>query len=270
MIAYKVGNAITLRGAWGYYYQSPVPEQIASSLASDTNTQSQRAIHYVLGAEYDLIADADTHRFLKAKIEGFHKTYDKLISSRISTYNETIEYSGRNDAIGRASGIDAYIMYSTPGFSGWLSYSLLKAEQKIKVDTLGYFPRSTDQRHTLASVADFNIGKSWGLSIRLTYGSGYPYTPSIAVLNKTINAWEWHIGKPNSEYVPAYKRVDFRISDNFILFGLSSSAFIDVSNVFNFNNIQTYNYGFDDHGQPTITEVKLWPILPTLGMTVRF
>jgi hypothetical protein len=106
--------------------------------------------------------------------------------------------------------------------------------------------------------------------VRLAYGSGYPYTPSVAVFNQSKNVWEWHAGSPNSDYIKAYKRVDFRVTKSFGLFGLSSSAFLDVSNAFNFDNIQTYSYGFDNHGQPRIEEVKLWPILPTLGMTVRF
>jgi hypothetical protein len=70
--------------------------------------------------------------------------------------------------------------------------------------------------------------------------------------------------------MPAYKRIDFRVSKDFILFGLSSSAFLDISNVFNFKNIQIYSYEFDDHGQPKIAAVKLWPLLPGLGMTIRF
>jgi outer membrane receptor protein involved in Fe transport len=270
MFAYKVDAALTLRGAWGHYYQSPIPQQLISSVSSDTNTKSQRAIHYVLGAEYNLIADAEANRFVKLKLEGFHKTYDNLISSTYSANYGIIQYSKKNDATGRASGIDAYAMYSTPGFSGWISYSLLKAEQKMVNDSLDYFPRNTDQRHTIASVIDFDISHTWRGSIRMTYGSGYPYTPSTAVFNRSKNVWEWHAGSPNSAYIKSYKRVDFRVTKIFEIFGLSSSAFLDVSNAFNFDNIQTYSYEFDNHGQPRIEEVKLWPILPTLGMTVRF
>ena len=270
MFAYKVNTALTLRGAWGHYYQSPIPQQLASSIASDTNTQSQRAIHYALGAEYDLIANIETNRFLKLKLDGYYKTYDNLISSTFTTNYGIIEYSRKNDAIGRASGVDAYIMYSIPGFSGWISYSLLKSEQKMMNDTHGYFPRNTDQRHTIASVLNFDIGKSWSANVRMIYGSGYPYTPSIAVFNQSTNVWEWHIGNSNSAHMPAYKRIDFRVSKDFILFGLSSSAFLDISNVFNFKNIQIYSYEFDDHGQPKIAAVKLWPLLPGLGMTIRF
>ena len=268
--AYKIDDALTLRGAWGYYYQSPVPDQLLSSAASDTNTQSQRAIHYTLGMEYNRILNIETHSFLKLKIDGIYKTYDNLISAIFSTYNGNIQYSKKNDAVGRAKGLDVFVMYSEPGFSGWLSYSWLNAEQRMIVDTLGYFPRGTDQRHTIASVATIDLGNTWDLSLRLTYGSGYPYTPSIAVYDNSKKQWNWIVSKPNSATMPAYRRVDVRVSKDFTIIGLSASAFLDVSNVFNFNNIQTYNYTFDTHGQPTVEEIRLWPILPTLGMAIKF
>jgi len=267
--SYKITPSLTLRGAWGHYYQSPVYQQIAYSTASDTNTQSERAIHYVLGLEYNIISDPKDQKFLKLKIEGYHKTYDNLISSTISS-SGYIYYSRRNDAIGRSSGMDFYFMYSTHTFSGWISYSLLKAEQKILDDNYGYFPRNTDQRHTIAVYADVDLGKSWKLSTRLAYGSGFAYTASIAVFNYSSRIWEWESGDPNSSHFPSYKRVDLRLSKNFELFGLSSSAFLDVSNIFNYKNIQAYQYTFSSNGQPLIKEVKLWPILPTFGIAVKF
>ena len=128
--AYKINPALTFRAAWGHYYQSPIYQQVAYSTPSDTNTQSQRAIHYVAGFEYNLIADMKEEKFLKLKLEAYHKTYSGLISSTVSS-SGNIYYSKKNDAVGRTTGMDFYIMYSTRGFSGWLSYSLLKAEQKL-------------------------------------------------------------------------------------------------------------------------------------------
>ncbi|MFZ1979351.1 MAG: TonB-dependent receptor, partial [Bacteroidota bacterium] len=269
-IAYKASTEITVRGAWGYFYQSPIYEQLAYSTASDTNTQSQRAIHYILGTDFNLISAAEEHNILKLKLEVYEKTYSNLISSTVSSYG-IINYSRRNDAIGSASGLDAYLMYSTSGMSGWISYSWLKAEQKLaQDDTLGYFPRNTDQRNTIAVVVDFDLGKEWSLNTRIVYGSGYPYTPEIAVYNKLSYSWEWQLGNPNSAYLPAYKRVDIRISKDFTIFGCSSSAFLDISNLFNFTNIQAYTYQYDNQGNPEIVAQELWPILPTLGMTIRF
>jgi hypothetical protein len=269
-IACNIYPELTVRGAWGYFYQSPIYQQLAYSTASDTNTQSQRAIHYVLGADYDIISDAENHNILKFKFEAYHKTYSDLISSTISSFGR-ISYSRKNDALGRASGFDAYMMFSTKGLSGWISYSFLNADQKMTLnDTIGYFPRSTDQHHTLAAVADIDLGKSWSMEIRLVYGSGYPYTPYLAVYDGFLREWNWVLGKPNSAYLPAYERVDIRVSKDFELFGFPSSAFLDISNIFNVANIQAYGYQHNFLGYPEVIPRNLWPILPTLGMTVRF
>ena len=269
-LAIKASPELTVRGAWGHFYQSPIYQQLAHSTASDTNTQSQRAIHYVLGVEDELISDEQHHSFLKLKLETYLKTYNDLISATVSSSGR-INYSRRNDAIGRASGLDAYLMYSASWFSGWISYSLLSAEQEmVQNDSIGYFPRNTDQKHTLAVVAEFNLGKVWRLGTRIVYGSGYPYTPSVAVYDKSANAWEWRLGNPNSAYLPEYKRVDLRLSNDFDLLGLTSSAFLDISNLFNFTNVQAYAYQFDNQGNPRVVTKVLYPILPTLGMTVRF
>ncbi len=267
--SYTITPELTLRGAWGYYYQSPIYQQIAYSTASDTNTQSERAIHYILGLEYNIISNREEQNFLKLKIEGYHKTYDNLISSIISS-SGNIYYSRKNDAIGRTSGMDFYLIYSTSWFSGWISYSLLQAEQKILADSYGYFPRNTDQRHTIAVCADLDLGKNWKMSTRYAYGSGFAYTPSVAVYNSSSRIYEWKTGNPNSAHLPPYKRVDLRISKNLYLFGLTSSIFLDINNLFNYKNIQAYQYTFNSNGQPLVKEVKLWPILPTFGLSVKF
>ncbi len=270
-LAYRINPELTLRGAWGVYYQSPVYQQLEHSTPSDTNTQSQKAIHYVIGVDYNILSDETDHNFLKLKIEAYDKVYSDLISSTVSSSGR-VYYSRKNDAVGKAAGVDVYLMYSTSWFSGWISYSHLKAEQKLTAsDTISfYFPRNTDQRNTVAAVSDFNLGKSWDLVVRLVYGSGYPYTPSVAVYDSSLSTWAWQLGSPNFAYLPAYKRVDVRVTKDFELFGLPSSAFLDVSNIFDFANVQAYYYGFDSQGQPKIVAEKLLPILPTLGMTVKF
>jgi len=54
------------------------------------------------------------------------------------------------------------------------------------------------------------------------------------------------------------------------MLGLTSSLFLDISNIFNFKNVQAYSYQFNNQGYPEIVAENLWPILPTLGMSVRF
>ena len=86
----------------------------------------QCAVRYTPGADYRLDLDPEQHRFLKIKVEAYHKTYDHLIDATL-TSDGVVNYSKRNDAIGRASGLDLIVTYSTTGFYGWLSYGLLDA-----------------------------------------------------------------------------------------------------------------------------------------------
>ena len=108
------------------------------------------------------------------------------------------------------------------------------------------------------------------MTTRIAYGSGFPYTPETSVYVSSTKTYIWNLGNPDAAYLPAYKRVDFRVSKNFEIFGCSSSAFLDISNIFNFNNVQAYQYTFTNNGQPEVDEIKLWPILPTLGISVSF
>ena len=268
-IAYRTESGVIVRGAWGYYYQSPSHRQIAYSTASDTNTLSQRAIHYVLGTDYDVMVDQETQHFIKFKLEGYHKKYDNLVTAMQS--GNGLLYSRKNDATGTAWGIDAYIAYSSPGFYGWISYGYLKANQTLIKDTIGHsYPRNTDQRHTLAAIGEVDLGSEWKLNTRFTYGSGYPTTPAYTVFDQQGNYWKWVVGSPNSTYLPAYIRLDVRITKDFTIFGMLASIFLDVNNVLNMTNVQSYRYRIDNSGNPYREEVTLWPILPTLGMTIQF
>lgn len=269
-IAYRTDIGMVVRGAWGYYYQSPIYRQIAYPVASDTNTQAERAIHSILGIDYDLMIDPAAQHFLKFKIEGYHKQYDNLITA-MQTSEGYVYYSRKNDATGTAWGIDGCITYSYPGLYGWISYGYLTSNEMLIHDTVGHsFPRNTDQRHTIAATCEIELGSKWTMNLRFVYGSGYAYTPSVAVYDQQKHFWFWQQSEPNSDHLPAYKRTDLRITKDFEVFGKSISVFLDISNLFNCTNIQSYSYNYDHNGNPYKEDVKLWPILPTIGMTVRF
>jgi len=268
-IAYRLFDQTTLRAAWGFFYQSPIYRQLAYSFSSDTNTKAQRSIHIVVGAEHTILFDNEGSKTLTVKLEVYSKRYDNLISSA-RTSSGRITYSRRNDATGSARGVDVYIALTLPRFSGWISYGLLDAREDLLGDKIGEYPRFTDQRHTLSLVADWNLGSGWSTNLRAQYGSGYAYTPSIAQYNTSAKRWDWVPGPKNSGTLPPYRCVEIRATKEFHVFGLSASAFLDISNVLNFKNVQSFRYRFTSNGQPSVQEMTLWPILPTLGLTVRF
>ena len=264
---YNLSSETTIRAAWGHYYQSPIYRQLKSSAASDTNTQSQMAIHYILGLEH-LISLSDLQdSFLKFKIEAYYKDYRNLISSWFGIFNKLF-YTGYNDASGYAQGVDLYAVLNIPSFYCSISYGLLYAKEKRIPDDIGEYPRYTDQRHSLSFITRTELGANWNFILKGAYGSGFPYTPRTAENNN--GTWEWKSGKIHSEYLPAYKRIDVRISKDFIYSNSSLNLFVDISNVFNFKNVQYYDYKAPGFSKPVAEEILLWPILPSLGIRYKF
>ena len=268
-LAYSFSESMTLKAAWGNFYQSPSYDQLKYSQSSDTNTQSQKSTHYILGLEKSFNISNKSNSYLNFKIEGYYKKYNDLISSYYGVF-ERITYSRENDAKGSAFGLDVYTVLSLPGFYTWISYGYLKANEDIISDNIAEYPRYTDQRHTISLVSNLVLGNNWNFSLKAYYGSGFPYTPKTAVKNES-DIWIWQSGKRHSENLPAYKRVDVRISKIFNFNKFNISAFLDVSNIFNFKNIQQYEYSsVPDIYEPKPEEILLWPILPTFGIRFEF
>ena len=265
--AYKFENGLVLKSAWGHFYQSPIYHQLAYSVASDSNTQSQKATHYILGIEKKYYFTEDN--FLKVKLEAYYKSYDNLISSQFGVF-ERLSYSKMNDADGSSSGFDLYMILKSGGFYGWLSYGYLEALENKQNDNLGEYPRYTNQTHTLSIVTNFYLGNDWDLSLKGYYGSGFPYTPKVAIIDESTGLWNWKSGKIHSADLPAYKRIDFRISKLFRFSNLNLSTFLDISNALNFANVQRYEFEAPGYTKPQAEEILLWPIIPSFGIRVEF
>jgi len=265
-LSYTTNSGTILRGAWGVYYQSPTYRQLSSPVASDTNTHSQRATHYVLGVEHTFHREEHDVTF---KAEAYYKKYEDLVSSSLDG-NGRLVYSRKNDASGIARGIDLYLSLKGEGFTGWISYGLLDSKEDIISDSRPEYPRTSDQRHTLTLVGDVDLGKDWRMNIRFAYGSGFPYTPFVARFNNSIGAWEWIQGEINSSHLPSYRRLDIRVSKALHLWGMQAVVFLDINNMMNFKNVVSYRYGFTNAGLPLVEDVELWPILPTLGIRLLY
>lgn len=265
--AYSLTENTFIRGAWGYFYQTPTYKQLITSEATDTNTQSQLAIHYILGIEHSMFLSNSTNNFFKVKLEGYYKEYKDLISSYFGVF-ERITYSKRNDAIGSAKGIDFHTILNLNRFYLWISYGLLYANENKINDDRDEYPRYTDQRHTISFISRLDLGAKWSFSLKGYYGSGFPYTPRTAYFED--GSWYWKSGEIHSAHLPAYKRIDIRLSKDFNFSKSELNVFIDVSNVFNFKNIQNYEYKTPGFTKPSPEEVLLWPILPSLGIRYKF
>ena len=264
---YRFNDGTLLKFAWGHFYQSPIYDQLEYSTPSDTNTQSQKSVHYIIGLERQF--SLSKSNYIKLKLDAYYKDYSELISSSFGVF-ERLTYSRKNDAEGNSKGIDLYTVLNYGDFYGWLSYGYLVAEENNLEDNIGYYPRYTNQTHTIAFVSNYYLGKNWNIGVKAYYGSGFPYTPREAVKDPDTGIWEWNYGETHSADLPDYKRVDLRISKDFLFDGFQLNTFIDVSNVFNFKNVHRYEFDEPGFTKPKREEIELWPILPSFGIRVLF
>ena len=79
-------------------------------------------------------------------------------------------------------------------------------------------------------------------------------------------------GPINAERLPAYHRMDIRVTRTFQVGSGTLSAFLDVFNLYNRENLRSYNYQVDLPSGTVIQNVgeTLLPILPSFGLTWEF
>ncbi len=212
---------IVFRLATGIYYQPPFYKEYRNlSGQLNLDVKSQKAIHFVVGSDYNFKI---WHRPFKFITEIYYKILQNLNPYIVD--NVRIKYLANNNAHGYATGIDLKVNGEfVPGTDSWVSVSFMKTEEDIDNDNHGYIPRPSDQL--------FNFGlffqdylpsfQSWKAHLNLVFGSGLS------------------VGPPNSEKyqqtlrMPSYKRVDL----GFTKILIDENTNLNDNNLFKkFNNI---------------------------------
>ena len=203
--------------------------------------RSQRSIHFVVGGDYSFRAFG---RPFKLTAEAYYKALSNLIPYNID--NVRISYYGRNMARGYATGLDMKLFGEfVPGTDSWISLSLMKTEEKVNGRWL---PRPTDQRYRLSIYfTDYFPGSTkWQMSLRGTLAGGLPFGPP-------------HSGREAALFrTTPYRRVDIGMSrcliDNTDRPASDTRRRIrslwlgvDVFNLLNINNVNSYYWVTDTH-----------------------
>lgn len=263
-LSYLTPLGINLKAAWGVYYQLPNYDQLRTAEASAENTHFQKATHYVIGLEKEFL-----NRGLIG-IEFYQKYYSDLIPVLRESYGGLDYGTKQNSAIGFAKGVDLQWSMSLKSFDFSLSYSYSVAKEKTIGTDESYYPRATDQRHTVSIMVACDLGNEWSLNMKGFYGSGYAYTPCISEYNSGVQAYLWSRGDENSSHYPAYERIDLRISKTFFLLHSPLQVYLEVTNVLNRRNVWSYNYTYDAQGNPKISPMLLPGSVPTIGISYSF
>lgn len=206
-----------------------------------------------------------------------------------------------NDSFGEAYGFEVLLAKKNrEGYSrlnGWISYALAWANRYEYGDLI---PFRFDQRHTVNVVLDYQYDDTWNFGLRWQYGSGYPYTTPIGIKPRIIMtdadgdlipetpsiATRSSNSDPGSREVifdinygenrkyntrkPLYHRLDLRITAAVEVWDLPWNFYLDIINVYNHDNVISYSYYLDENNELASRKNTMFPIIPTLGFSVRF
>ena len=262
---YQLLPEVRLRSAGGLYYQAPQVLEMDSSVGNADLTAS-RAIHYTLGADVDLRrGQTDGVQF---SIAGFYKDLDDLVisSSALVPRNGFIEPENyNNDGSGYIYGSEMQIKNQWNKLNLSLAYTWLRSRQKEPDE--GTFPSPSDQTHNINLISAYTLGK-WTLSARYRYVTGNPFTPvNGSTYDSDYDVFVPFFGNKLSDRLKAFSQLDVRLDRKWIFKNWILTAYLDIQNVTNRNNVGTVDYSFD---YSEVDGESGIPILPTIGLRGEF
>lgn len=270
---YQLNDRTTLEGSWGIFYQFPDPTSIYS-----------RNIPVNLGANLDIIsAEKAAHQIL-----GIEHLFSHDISAKLQLYNKDLDrlllpiddrtFAPRNNGIGISRGFE-FILEKKPSnsrFSGVVSYSYGNAKYR-SVESDRWLPFKYDRRHALSFLYNMKIIGNWNLSILGQYSSGFPITEVLGLRNNLrgdgSTSFAFVRAGQFAARLPAFKKIDARLSYRREFGGKSVSFYLDMINLTNQRNVYEITWEKkwlpDDRQQATKRVIYMLPLIPSFGVSVR-
>jgi len=229
------------------------------------------ALHAIAGVEQWLSRDA------VFEFETYYKRYDNLLETRYGRFFTPAE--SLLPARGYSVGYDMMLRRTEGRVNGWVSYSFVWTRRSIGEET--YHPHY-DRRHNVNVVVGLPA-LFWGadLSLKFNLGTGLPYAGIIGYYHRYAPdpndpnwyrnpEWGFIEGPRDAFRYPLYHRLDLGLVRKWETGWGEVSAFFDLANAYNAKNVLLYFWDVDEGKVPVRREVGMIPILPTLGVKVRF
>ena len=247
--------------------------------------------HAVIGFEYR------PHEKMRLTIESFYKQYHRYplsvkdglsIASKGADYGQVGDEEIISVGKGRAYGIEVlYKIIDWKRLNLTSTYTWFRSE--FTDQEFVYRPSSWDTRHLLNLIAGYRFEKNWNVAARWRYVGGAPYSPIDHELSTNREAWNvtnqayTDYSRFNSLRLKDSHQLDLRVDKEFYFNRWLLNLYVDVQNVYNFQNerpsiyINTDKEGAiipDAGGDPSkqglrILENTTGTILPTIGLIIK-
>jgi hypothetical protein len=244
------------------------------------NIKSQRSFQIIAGAEYNFKMWKRPFRFTT---EVYYKYMDRLIPYVVD--NMKITYSGRNESVGYATGIEMRLSGEfIRDLESWITISLMDTREDIIGDSYidtsgtviypGYIKRPTNQL----------------FSINVFFQDKMPFLTQLRVNLNVVFASGFTYGAPNSpKYLhktpsPWYRRVDIGFAYMFLEQGRDRmkhkskflraiknlGLYFEVYNILGISNVSSYQWVADYKNELYAVPNYLTPRLINLRLVAEF
>ena len=265
-----------LRASWGEYYQSHGVHELEIGDGEVEFFTTDRAVQLAAGVEHRFPGD------LSVRLEVYRRSIDDQRPRFVNADREIVPFPEAggdririDPGVGLARGIEILASFDGGGSWRWsANYVLSEAKDRIAGQ---WVPRPLDQRHAVGLTAAYRPSSPWRFSSTFQYHTGWPATASSFVTEALPGATIVRargIGELNALRLPAYHRLDFRVSRNFNVGRGLLQAYLDVFNLYNRTNLRGYTF-FPEvtRGRVRVRREpgeEMLPLLPTLGVRWEF
>ncbi len=208
-------------------------------------------------------------------LESYYKTMKNISDYKDGTQvmlNEDIEsYVLQGD--GRSYGLELYLKKKYGKFTGWVSYTLSKTENKIEgINNGDWYNSSYDKTHDVSVVSSFQATSRLSISANWIYYTGNAVTFPSGKYEFDGNQVPYYTER-NGYRMPDYHRLDL----NFHLEGkgkgrIKSSWDFSLYNLYNQMNAYTISFR-ENENNPNVTEavkLSLFGIVPSVTWNFKF
>lgn len=282
---WSVTESVTLRASAGLAFQPPtvllnVPLADLAGLRDGLQA----------GARFEVGADVRLPLALEASATTFFNPLFPAIEYSLETLLTNRARAGETStAAGRAYGLELLLRRRAEGrWFGWVSYTLLRSERlrrsvefdstgAVVDDRLAWLPFEFDQTHVLRVTFGATLPRGFKASLGLHVNSGRPESGTISSRAQrpdvdpiTLSPTWVPIAASRETRLPAFARLDARVSKTWLFDDFTLEAFLDVLNASGSSEVLgfTYDSVTEPGGQVRLrrTPFAIPLVLPTLGL----
>jgi len=189
---------------------------------------------------------------------------------------------GSGNAYGFEISLEKKYVNSNSKLYGWINYSLsFSNREKYGINN----PYRFDQRHIANIVLNYRVNNWLELGTRWSYATNFPITTPVGITPRIVGdsiavnpltqevIFNLDYGDQTNVYQdkkPAYHRLDFRATAYADFWSSNWAFYLDVINVYNRKNVLGYDYYLDGDLNVKRKVIGMFPVLPTIGINVKF